>query len=32
MGAKGTGIATSLTHLFTMIGFHVYTEKVLTKE
>jgi multidrug resistance protein, MATE family len=32
MGAKGTGIATSITHFCTMIGFHVYTEKNLTKE
>lgn len=32
MGAKGAGIATSFTHFCTMIGFHIYTEKTLTKD
>jgi hypothetical protein len=32
MGAKGTGIALSITHLLTMIILHIYTEKALSEE
>ena len=32
LGAKGTGIATTVTHFFTMVALHVYTEKALKKE
>ncbi len=32
MGAQGTGIATTMTHFFTMVALHIYTEKCLTRE
>jgi multidrug resistance protein, MATE family len=32
MGARGAGIATSITHFSSMIGTYVYTEKALSKE
>jgi MATE family multidrug resistance protein len=32
LGARGTGIATTMTHLLTLIAFYIYTERCLTKE